>query len=132
MNKTRRKIILVDDNLTNLDIGRKLLSELYQIIPAKSAEKMFEVLNKVIPDLILLDVEMPGMNGYETIKKLKADLRFADIPVIFLTAKSDDGSEHEGLSLGAVDYVYKPFTKALLQECIEAHLAVSQTGDQNA
>ena len=122
MNNTRSKIILVDDNLTNLNIGRKLLSNFYQVIPAKSAEKMFEVLEKVIPDLILLDIKMPEMNGYEAIKKLKATPRFAGIPVIFLTAR-DGASEHEGLSLGAVDYVYKPFTAPLLRKCIEAHLS---------
>ena len=123
MNETRSKILLVDDNLTNLKIGREMLSEYYQVIPAISAEKMFEVLNTVIPEIILLDVEMPEMNGYEALKKLKADPRFADVPVIFLTAKSDEVNEQDGLSLGAVDYVYKPFSALSLHNRIETHLA---------
>ena len=127
MSNARSRIIFVDDNLTNVDIGRQLLSEFYQVIPATSAKKMFEILHKIIPDLILLDIEMPEMNGYEAMRKLKADPRFAGIPVIFLTAKSrEEVSEHEGLSLGAVDYVYKPCTALLLQQCIEAHLAADR------
>ena len=123
MDTARKKIILVDDNLTNLDIGRKMLSEYYQVIPAPSAKEMFAILEKIIPDMILLDVEMPGTNGYQAIQMLKADLRFAGVPVIFLTAKSDEVNEQEGLSLGAVDYVYKPFTALLLHKRIEAHLS---------
>ena len=124
MDATRKRIILVDDNMTNLDMGRKMLSEYYQVIPAPSAKIMFEILEKVMPDLILLDVEMPETNGYQAIKELKADSRFAGIPVIFLTAKSDAEDEQEGLGLGAVDYVYKPFTALLLRSRIENHLVV--------
>ena len=126
MSNTRSRIILVDDNLTNLDIGRKLLSEFYQVIPVPSAEKMFDVLNSITPELILLDVEMPEMNGYEAIKKLKTDPRFESIPVIFLTVKSDDVDESKGLNLGAVDYAYKPFSPQLLHKRIETHLAVKE------
>ena len=120
MSDVRGRIILVDDNLTNLNIGRKMLGEYYQVIPAPSAEKMFEVLERVIPDLILLDVEMPVMNGYEAIKKLKADQRYAAIPVIFLTANSDESGVEEGIRLGAADYAYKPID-APLRDRIEAH-----------
>ena len=125
-NVSRRKIILVDDNLTNLDMGRKMLSEYYQVISAASAKHMFEILEKVIPDMILLDIEMPEINGYQAIKLLKADPRFASIPVLFLTAKSDEVDEQEGLSLGAADYVYKPFTALLLHKRIETHLKAGQ------
>ena len=122
MDNGRAKIIIVDDNLTNLDIGRKMLKEYYQVIPAASAEKMFEILNVVSPDLILLDIEMPGTNGYEALKKLKADPRCSSVPVIFLTAKTDEINEREGLSLGAADYVHKPFSAPLLLKRIEAHI----------
>ena len=126
MSNARGRIILVDDNLTNLDIGRKMLGEFYQVIPVPSAEKMFEVLNSIIPDLILLDVEMPEMDGYEAIKKLKADPRFEAVPVIFLTVKSDEVDESKGLSLGAVDYAFKPFSPQLLHKRIETHLAAME------
>jgi putative two-component system response regulator len=90
-----------------------------------SAEKLFECLGKFIPDLILLDIEMPGIDGYETIRHLKGSAAFADIPVIFLTAKNDEGSELEGLNLGAVDYVSKPFSAPLLLKRIETHLLLA-------
>lgn len=121
MNKTKT-IMLVDDNTTNLKIGRNALSEQFNVFTIPSGKRLFELLERVLPDLILLDVEMPGMDGYEVIKKLKADERTASIPVIFLTARSDAGSELEGLSLGAVDYIVKPFSPPILLKRIETHL----------
>jgi len=78
----------------------------------------------VIPDLILLDVQMPVMNGYEAIRILKDTETYKDIPVIFLSAMDDAESEIEGLNLGAVDYIHKPFVGALLIKRIESHMAV--------
>ena len=126
MENNRQKIILVDDNMSNLDMGRNMLKTFYEVYPAPSAEKLFEILEKIIPDLVLLDIEMPEMNGYETIKKMKADLRFADIPVIFLTAKNDESSELEGFDLGAVDYISKPFSGPLLLKRIANQLLILQ------
>jgi len=122
----QKKIVLVDDNAANLSIGRNLLKDFYEVYPVPSAEKLFVVLEKFIPDLILLDVDMPEMNGYETIKILKADARFAEIPVIFLTAKDDEQSEMEGLDLGAVDYIAKPFSAPLLLRRIAIHILMEQ------
>ena len=122
MENTRNKIIMVDDNLASLTMGRNMLKTFYEVYPAPSAEKLFEILDNVIPDLILMDIEMPGINGYEAIKRLKADHRFANIPVIFLTSKSDESSELEGFNLGAVDYVSKPFSGPLLLKRIEKEL----------
>jgi putative two-component system response regulator len=116
--------MLVDDNMANLTMGKNMLKDTYEVFAMPSAAKLFEVLSKVLPDLILLDVEMPGMDGYETIRILKADARYADIPVIFLTAKSDEGSELAGLSLGAIDYVTKPFSAPLLLKRIENNLMI--------
>ena len=120
----RSRIILVDDVMANLDQGRNVLKTFYEVFPAPSAAKLFEILENVIPDLILLDIEMPEMNGYEVIRKLKADKRFADIPVIFLTALSDVSNEREGFDLGAVDYVSKPFSPPLLLRRIENQLLI--------
>ncbi|MDR1129009.1 MAG: response regulator [Treponema sp.] len=122
MNSERQKIFLVDDNISNLTAGRSMLKNQYDIFPIPSGNKLFEILGKVSPDLILLDIEMPGMSGYEAIKKLKAERETRDIPVIFLTAKNDPGSELEGLNMGAVDYIYKPFSPPLLLKRIENHL----------
>jgi putative two-component system response regulator len=124
MENQRKKIVLVDDNITILTMGSFILTEKYDIFTVPSGEKLFKLLEKILPDLILLDVEMPEMNGYEVIKKLKADTHSAGIPVIFLTAKNDMGSELEGLTLGAIDYLSKPFSPPLLLKRIELHLLV--------
>jgi putative two-component system response regulator len=89
-----------------------------------SGEKLFKLLEKTTPDLILLDIEMPEMNGHEVIKRLKESKCTRDIPVIFLTARNDNGSELEGLSMGAIDYIGKPFSPALLLKRIDLHLLV--------
>jgi len=108
----------VDDNLATLDQGKSLLQAFYKVYTVQTAATLFENLEFDIPDLILLDVEMPEMDGFETIAKLKADSRYKDIPVIFLTSKSDEESERKGFSLGAVDYITKPFSGPLLQKRI--------------
>ncbi|GHS89069.1 response regulator [Synergistales bacterium] len=117
-----KKILLVDDNITNLTVGRDILKEKYKVYPVPSAETMFDLLQSVVPDMILLDIEMPDVDGYAAIRQLKSDSRFDEIPVIFLTSKTDEGSELEGLSLGAIDYVTKPFSAPLLLKRIENHL----------
>ncbi|MDL2229307.1 response regulator [Treponema sp. OttesenSCG-928-L16] len=122
MQGERKKIMLVDDNITNLTVGKNVLSNKYDVFTLPSGEKLLNLLKKLIPDLILLDIEMPGMDGYETIKRIKADKTTKDIPVIFLTAKTDAWSELEGFSLGAIDYISKPFSPPLLSKRIEAHL----------
>ncbi|MDR2592898.1 MAG: response regulator [Chitinispirillales bacterium] len=118
----RKTVFLVDDDLTNLTVGIAALEELYDVLTLSSGELLIKMLGKSVPDLILLDVNMPGMNGYDTIRHIKGNPATAGIPVIFLTAKSDGGSELEGLSLGAVDYIIKPFSAALLLKRIEIHL----------
>jgi len=122
----RKTIFMVDDNLTNLTVGKNALLGKYKVFTIPSGKKLFEMLDKTMPDMILLDIEMPDMNGYEIIKILKADPRTAEVPVIFLTARSDSGSELEGLSLGAIDYISKPFSPPLLLKRIEVHMLVEE------
>ena len=126
MSDDKKTLILVDDNITNLTIGKSALSDLYAVFTVPSGEKLFPVLKRVIPDMILLDVSMPFMDGYDVIKVLKENENTKDIPVIFLTAKNDTGSELEGLSLGAVDYIAKPFSVPLLKKRIEVHLLIEE------
>ncbi|MDR2055162.1 MAG: response regulator [Desulfovibrio sp.] len=125
MENKRCKIMLVDDNMANLTIGKSMLKESYEVYAIPSAAKLFEILKHVTPDMLLLDIMMPEMDGYETLRLLKADERLADIPVIFLTSKTDETSELEGLSLGAIDYVTKPFSAPLLLKRIENHLLIA-------
>jgi putative two-component system response regulator len=118
----RKNIFIVDDNMANLAAGKNVLKERYKTYPIPSAEALIGLLDQVVPDMILLDVDMPGISGYDAIKRLKMEPRWADIPVIFLTAASDESSELEGLALGAVDYVTKPFSAPLLLQRVENHL----------
>jgi putative two-component system response regulator len=126
----KQKIILVDDNITTLTIGKDALSPYYEVFTVPSGEKLLKILRSILPDIILLDIEMPEMDGYEVIKILKADKRTADIPVIFLTAKGDQGSELHGFDLGAIDYIAKPFSTPLLLKRIEVHLLVASQKKQ--
>ena len=124
MENIKSLIFLVDDNPANLKIGKNVLSEKYRVATAPSAEKMFGLLKNNYPAMILLDVDMPDMNGYEAIKILKSNPQTKNIPVIFLTAKTESMAELKGLSLGAIDYVIKPFLPDLLLKRIEVHLLV--------
>ena len=117
--KNRAVIILVDDAEINLTIGETILAEQYIVITASSAEKMFSILNNIIPDMILLDIVMPEMDGYEVIKNLKSKPKTKDIPVIFVTGRTDPSDEEKGLSLGAVDYIKKPFKPDFLHKHIQ-------------
>jgi len=118
----RKKIIYVDDIKYSLVSVKSRIGERYEVYPAESAAKLFELLENITPDLILMDVNMPGIDGYEAIKSLKNDERYSDIPVIFLTGNSSRESVVKGLSLGAADYVIKPFTTSKLIETIDSHL----------
>ncbi|MCL2626226.1 MAG: response regulator [Cystobacterineae bacterium] len=120
----RKTIMLVDDNLSNLEAGKSMLGDLYRLYPILSGEILLNLLQHVLADLILLDVEMPDMDGYEVIRALKSSPQWKYIPVIFLTARADEGSELKGLSLGAIDYVSKPFCAPLLLKRIENHLQI--------
>jgi len=124
MESEKKLVILVDDNLANLKIGNNFLEEKYTVATAPSAAKMFSLLKNNTPAIILLDIDMPEMDGYEAIKILKSNPETKDIPVIFLTAKNESENELEGLSLGAIDYITKPFNPALLLKRIEVHLLV--------
>ena len=102
----RRNICLVDDRQENIQVlGPLLLAEDYDLLVANSGEEALELINEIKPDLILLDVNMPGMDGYEACRRLKMSEQTADIPVIFLTAQSDQESIQVGFDAGGVDYV---------------------------
>ena len=115
-------IFLVDDTPINLKLGKRVLEEQYKVITLDSGEQMFEALAFATPDLILLDVLMPGMGGFGAIKLLKSNEDTVDIPVIFLSSVTGVDEEYEGLTLGAVDYISKPFAPKLLLKRIEFHL----------
>ncbi len=115
-------IFMVDDSAVNLNMGKNALQGTYTVVTIPSGEKLLKMLPLKKPDLILLDVEMPGLSGYEVLDFIKRDPETAEIPVIFLTGKTDPENELRGLSLGAVDYITKPFSPPLLLKRIELHL----------
>ncbi|MCL1965024.1 MAG: response regulator [Firmicutes bacterium] len=120
----QKKIIAVDDNAVILTIYKNILRPRYEVYTASSAAKMFVLMEKVMPDLILLDVEMPEMNGYETALVLKGSDEFKEVPFIFVSAERDAKSEMEGLNQGALDYIFKPFVNELLLRRVETHLSL--------
>ena len=126
MNMTRKNILSVDDEPVILNaIKASVDGEKYKFIGVTSCKSALRYLDtNAPPDLILLDVEMPEMNGYDLIKLLKNKEETARIPVIFLTANSDEENELEGLSSGAIDYITKPFSPPLLLKRIDVHLLV--------
>lgn len=116
------QIILVDDSITNLSIGKNALGDQYTLLTVPSGEKLFRALAIVQPNLILLDVDMPGMDGYEILSRLKHSLAYAKIPVIFLSARDDADSIEKGFSLGAADFVTKPYLPQHLNAVVKCHL----------
>ena len=122
MENSKKLIILVDDNPANLRIGKNVLSEKYTVATAPSAAKLFGLLDNNHPALILLDIDMPGMDGYEAIQVLKLKPETKDIPVIFLTGMTDLKDEEKGRALGAVNYITKPFDPPSLIASIEKYI----------
>jgi len=119
-----KTIFIVDDNDVNLLSAEDALSDYYRVFTLPSAADMFDFLENIKPDLILLDIEMPVMNGFEALQKLKDDNRFADIFVMFLTSRKDTTAEVRGFELGAVDFIHKPFTRPILLNRIKTHLEI--------
>jgi len=124
------KVLLVDDNTTNLQVLRETLDGLgYKLLIAKSGKSALEIVRKARPDLILLDIMMPEMDGYEVCRTLKADVVTRRIPVIFLTAMADAEDEAKGLALGAVDYITKPINPGLVRARVRTHLELKRHQD---
>ncbi|MBN7818551.1 two-component system response regulator [Bowmanella yangjiangensis] len=117
-------ILIVDDEPANLKVLKLVLQEQYRLIFARSGEEALNIAKRDKPDLILLDVMMPGMTGFDVCLQLKADTALASIPVIFVTALKDEVDETRGFDLGAVDYITKPVTPAVVRARVRTHLSL--------
>ena len=127
---TRSTVLVVDDAPENIAAMAALLNGEYRTKAATDGEKALELARSDRgPDLILLDVVMPGMDGHEVCRRLKADPRTADIPVIFLTARGNTEDEQRGLELGAVDYITKPFSPPIVRARLKTHLQLKSVRD---
>ncbi len=125
-NNDIQKILIIDDDKTNLSILSQILEGSAQIILAISGQQGIEKAIEFQPDLILLDVTMPDMDGFEVITRFKNDALISSIPVIFVTGKNDNNHEEKGLKLGAADYIYKPFNIEILKARISLHLQLAR------
>ena len=130
MVRNRKKIMLVDDDNSCRMQGRAILKDFYEVYPLSSAYKLFEVLELFLPDLILLDIKMPVINGFQALKQLKSDDRYAHIPVIFLTASNDKESVIKGSGLGVAGFITKPFIGPDLITHIEKCLKPTGANDE--
>jgi cyclic di-GMP phosphodiesterase len=123
MSQAEPSVLIVDDERVNIDILVDLLKPQYRTLVATSGEQALKrAAGQRAPDILLLDVMMPGMDGYEVCRRLKADPATRDIPVIFVTAMSEVGDEAKGFALGAVDYITKPVVPVLVEARVKAHL----------
>lgn len=123
-------VLVVDDTPENIDILNELLKSDYQIKVALNGEKAVKIANSENqPDLILLDIMMPGMDGYEVCEKIKRNPKTETIPIIFLTALTEESNEAKGLRLGAVDYITKPFSPELVKARVRNHLDLKKHRD---
>ncbi|TXH96020.1 MAG: response regulator [Rheinheimera sp.] len=122
-------ILLVDDEPTNLRVLRTVLNDLYRLLFAKNGQEALQLATEHQPDLVLLDVMMPGMTGFEVCTKLKADSQTQHIPVIFVTALRDEIDETQGFEVGAVDYITKPITPAVVRARVKTHLSLVQADE---
>ena len=121
----KKTVLVVDDAPANIQIVNSILKETYKIKIATNGAKALELVQAVpAPDLILLDVVMPEMDGYEVCTRLKSAAETKDIPVIFLTAQTETADETRGFEVGAVDYIHKPFSPAVVQARVQTHLTL--------
>lgn len=118
----KKRILIVDDDIVNLEIVAELLEDEYEIQTLESGEKALETIRETYPDLVILDIMMPGANGYEICKKIKADEQLKNITVFLISAKAMLKETKLGFEAGADDYITKPFEHIALQERIKSHL----------
>lgn len=123
------RILVIDDERFNLSALSTSLKDEHKVLVATSGEQGLHTAEQARPDLILLDVKMPGMDGYEVCRRLKADERTQNIPIIFITALADAMDETRGFELGAVDYIIKPFNLSVVRARVRTHLRLKRQSD---
>src|SRR5437016_3046421 len=121
----KQTVLVVDDTPSNIQIVNSILKDFYKVRIATNGAKALELVKVApAPNLILLDVMMPDMDGYEVCTRLKLDPDTRDIPVIFLTGQTEVEDETKGFDVGAVDYIHKPFSPAVVKARVQTHLVI--------
>ncbi|MCW2235791.1 PleD family two-component system response regulator [Azospirillum canadense] len=129
MIETRPKILVVDDIPSNVHVLSRILKGEYDIYFATDGAKALDLVQTRLPDLVLLDIMMPGMDGYEVCARIKADPTTRDIPVIFISAKSEVEDETQGLEAGAIDFITKPISPPIVKARVRNHLLLKRQAD---
>lgn len=125
----RARLLVVDDQPANIQLLYQVFASDHQVFMATQGEQALALCAAQQPDLVLLDVEMPGMGGHEVCRRLKADHATCDIPVIFVTAHKDDAAEASGLDIGAVDFITKPINPSIVRARVNTHLTLKAQSD---
>lgn len=125
-------ILIVDDEISNIEIMNAVLEDDYEVCFATSGEEALDIVRKAPPDLILLDILLPGIDGFGVCQAIKNDTALADIPIIFTTGLGDTEDEVRGLSMGAIDYVTKPIQPVILRARVANHVEIKRLRDQLA
>jgi diguanylate cyclase (GGDEF)-like protein len=125
----RPRLLVVDDQPANIQALYQIFAADHQVLMATTGEQALALCISKSPDLVLLDVEMPCMGGYEVCRRLKAEAATHDIPIIFVTAHSDEAAETRGLDAGAVDFISKPINPAIVRARVKTHLTLKSQGD---
>ena len=123
------RLLVVDDQPINIQVMHQIFASQYQVFMATSGQQALDFCHKTPPDLVLLDVVMPGMDGFEVCQALKADPTTSDIPVIFVTAHTDAAQETRGLDVGAVDFISKPVNPAVVRARVKTQLTLKLQSD---
>jgi diguanylate cyclase (GGDEF)-like protein len=123
---SQQRILIIDDAMTNIVSLQELLRGDYEVLYATGSEQGLEACRTLQPDLVLLDVVMPGIDGFEVCVRLKRDLETRDIPVVFVTARSDIADETRGLEAGAIDFITKPFSPPIVRARVRNHLELAR------
>jgi len=129
MQQKRQSILIVDDMPTNIEILNEILGNDYEILFATNGEDAINIASNVSPDLILLDVVMPDIDGYEVCRRLKSNEKTKDIPVIFITSMDHEEDESKGLNIGAIDYITKPISSSIVKARVRNHLELKTYRD---
>ena len=131
MASKNKRVLIVDDVPRNIDLLKDILSEQYHVQVAKSGLLALNIIDRCLPDIILLDIMMPDMNGFEVCERLKSNPKTQDIPVIFLTAVTDPQHEQKGFDVGCVDFITKPITPLTTLARVSTHLKLAEENLRN-